>query len=74
MGIDIAERKRAEKQLRDSSLYSHSLIKASLGPLVNINVESKITDVHQATMSELSKVLIIFAQNLKREWQSSDNS
>ncbi len=49
MGIDITERKRAEKQIRDVSLYSRSLIEASLDPLVTFNVEGKITDVNQAT-------------------------
>jgi PAS domain S-box-containing protein len=49
MGIDITERKRAEKQLRDTSLYARSLLEASLDPLVTINAEGKITDVNQAT-------------------------
>ena len=49
MGIDITERKRAEKQIRDVSLYSRSLIEASLDPLVTISAEGKITDVNQAT-------------------------
>jgi PAS domain S-box-containing protein len=49
MGIDITERKSAEKQVRDVSAYSRSLIEASLDPLVTISVEGKITDVNQAT-------------------------
>jgi len=49
MGIDITQRKRAEKQLRDASLYARSLIEASLDPLVTISTEGKITDVNQAT-------------------------
>jgi PAS domain S-box-containing protein len=49
MGIDITERKRAEKQVRDASFYSRSLLEASLDPLVTISVEGKITDVNQAT-------------------------
>ena len=49
MGIDITERKRAEKQIRDVSLYSRSLIEASLDPLLTISTEGKITDVNQAT-------------------------
>ena len=49
MGIDITERKQAEKQIRDVSLYSRSLIEASLDPLVTISAEGKITDVNQAT-------------------------
>ncbi len=46
---DITESKRAEKQLRASSLYARSLIEASLDPLVTINKEGKITDVNKAT-------------------------
>jgi PAS domain S-box-containing protein len=49
MGIDITERKQAEKQIREVSVYSRSLIEASLDPLVTISVEGKITDVNQAT-------------------------
>ena len=49
MGIDITERKRAEKQIRDVSVYARSLIEASLDPLVTISTEGKITDVNQAT-------------------------
>ena len=49
MGIDITERKRAEKQIRDASLYARNLLEASLDPLVTISVEGKITDVNQAT-------------------------
>jgi PAS domain S-box-containing protein len=46
---DITERKRAEEQLRRSSLYARSLIEASLDPLVTISREGKITDVNEAT-------------------------
>jgi PAS domain S-box-containing protein len=49
MGIDITERKRVEKQIRDASLYSRTLIEASLDPLVTISAEGKITDVNHAT-------------------------
>ncbi len=49
MGIDITERKRAEKELRRVSLYVRNLIEASLDPLVTINAEGKITDVNSAT-------------------------
>ena len=49
MGIDITERKRAEKQIQAVSLYSRSLIEASLDPLVTISKEGKITDVNNAT-------------------------
>jgi PAS domain S-box-containing protein len=48
MGIDITERKRAENQVRAASLYTRSLIEASLDPLVTISTEGKITDVNKA--------------------------
>jgi PAS domain S-box-containing protein len=48
MGIDITERKRAENQVRAASLYTRSLIEASLDPLVTISAEGKITDVNKA--------------------------
>ena len=51
MGIDITERKGAEKKIRDASLYSRSLIEASLDPLVTISAEGKITDVNEATVT-----------------------
>jgi len=46
---DITERKRVQEQLRQSSLYTRSLIEASLDPLVTISREGKITDVNEAT-------------------------
>ena len=46
---DITERKSAEEKLRAASLYSRSLIEASLDPLVTISADGKITDVNQAT-------------------------
>jgi PAS domain S-box-containing protein len=46
---DITERKRAEEQVRESSMYTRSLIEASLDPLVTISREGKITDVNRAT-------------------------
>ena len=46
---DVTERKRAEGQLRATSLYARSLIEASLDPLVTISAEGKITDVNKAT-------------------------
>jgi PAS domain S-box-containing protein len=46
---DISERKKAEELLRAASLYTRSLIEASLDPLVTISPEGKITDVNQAT-------------------------
>ena len=49
MDIDITKQKRTEKQIRDVSAYSRSLIEASLDPLVTISVKGKITDVNVAT-------------------------
>jgi PAS domain S-box-containing protein len=49
MGIDITERKQAEEALRNASLYTRSLIEASLDPLVTINVDGKVTDVNKTT-------------------------
>jgi PAS domain S-box-containing protein len=46
---DITERKRAEEQLRKASLYTRSLIEASLDPLVTIRKDGKIADVNRAT-------------------------
>jgi PAS domain S-box-containing protein len=46
---DITERKNVEKQLIAASLYSRSLIEASLDPLVTISKEGIITDVNVAT-------------------------
>ncbi len=46
---DITELKRAEGQLRATSLYARSLIEASLDPLVTISPEGKIMDVNKAT-------------------------
>ena len=49
MGIDITERKRAQEALRAASLYTRSLIEASLDPLVTISADGKIMDVNKAT-------------------------
>ena len=49
MGLDVTERKRAERELQKASLYSRSLLEASLDPLVTISREGKITDVNAAT-------------------------
>jgi PAS domain S-box-containing protein len=49
MGIDITERKRAEDAVRAASLYTRSLIEASLDPLVTISADGKIMDVNSAT-------------------------
>ncbi|MDA8126465.1 MAG: PAS domain S-box protein [Deltaproteobacteria bacterium] len=46
---DITELKRKEKELQDSSIYSRTLIEASLDPLVTINAGGKIMDVSRAT-------------------------
>ena len=48
-GRDITRRKRAEKELRDASLYARSLIEASLDPLITISREGKIMDANKAT-------------------------
>ncbi|MGA2400782.1 MAG: PAS domain-containing methyl-accepting chemotaxis protein [Syntrophobacteraceae bacterium] len=45
---DTTERKRMEEELRAASLYTRSLIEASLDPLVTISPEGKITDVNKA--------------------------
>jgi PAS domain S-box-containing protein len=42
-------RKLAEEKLRTASMYSRSLIEASLDPLVTISPEGKITDVNKST-------------------------
>jgi PAS domain S-box-containing protein len=49
MDIDVTRQKKAEEKLRTASLYTRSLIEASLDPLVTISAEGKITDVNQAT-------------------------
>ncbi len=46
---DVTERRRMEEDLRFASLYTRSLLEASLDPLVTINQEGKITDVNKAT-------------------------
>jgi PAS domain S-box-containing protein len=47
---DITKRKSLEEELRVASLYTRSLIEASLDPLVTINPEGKITDVNETTV------------------------
>jgi PAS domain S-box-containing protein len=49
MGIDITERERAQEALKAASLYTRSLIEASLDPLVTISADGKIMDVNKAT-------------------------
>jgi PAS domain S-box-containing protein len=49
MGIDITKRKQAEEAQKAASLYTRSLIEASLDPLVTISPDGKIMDVNHAT-------------------------
>ncbi len=46
---EIAERIRAEEELRHAGAYHRILIEASLDPLVTIGPDGKITDVNAAT-------------------------
>jgi PAS domain S-box-containing protein len=46
---DITESKKAEEALKLSYIYNHSLIEASLDPLVTIGHDGKIKDVNCAT-------------------------
>ncbi|MBS1213590.1 MAG: methyl-accepting chemotaxis sensory transducer with Pas/Pac sensor, partial [Proteobacteria bacterium] len=48
---DITERKLAEERLRSASLYTRSLIEASLDPLVTISADGYILDVNEATIN-----------------------
>ena len=45
---DVTEQKRAEARHRAASLYSRSLLEASLDPLVTISPQGVITDVNEA--------------------------
>jgi diguanylate cyclase (GGDEF)-like protein/PAS domain S-box-containing protein len=47
---DITERKRAEDQQRQASMYARSLIEAGMDPLVTISVAGKIMDVNEAAV------------------------
>ncbi len=47
---DITERKRMEEELKSVSLYTRSLLEASLDPLVTVSADGKITDVNEATV------------------------
>ncbi len=47
--VDITNSKNAQIALSKTSMYSRSLIEASLDPLVTISPEGKITDVNTAT-------------------------
>lgn len=55
VATDLSDQKRAEEMAQETSriasLYTRSLIEASLDPLVTISREGKITDVNQATES-----------------------
>jgi PAS domain S-box-containing protein len=46
---EMAEREKAEEAVRVASLYTRSLIEASLDPLVTISADGKIMDVNRAT-------------------------
>ncbi len=46
---EIAERKRDEERVKAASLYTRSLIEASLDPLVTISADGKVMDVNKAT-------------------------
>jgi PAS domain S-box-containing protein len=45
----MTEREKAEEAVRVASLYTRSLIEASLDPLVTISADGKIMDVNRAT-------------------------
>ena len=49
LDAEFAENQRITKELRTASLYTRSLIEASLDPLVTISTEGTITDVNRAT-------------------------
>lgn len=46
---DVTEQKKVEEKLRSASMYTRSLLEASLDPLVTISADGKITDVNKAT-------------------------
>ena len=46
---DITERKNAEETVHTASLYTRSLLEASLDPLITISAQGKIADVNSAT-------------------------
>ncbi|MDO8207262.1 MAG: MASE3 domain-containing protein [Gallionella sp.] len=49
LDAEFAENLRIAQELRAASLYTRSLIEASLDPLVMISADGKITDVNHAT-------------------------
>ncbi|ADE11564.1 MASE3 domain-containing protein [Sideroxydans lithotrophicus] len=49
LDTEFTENKRIAQELHAASLYTRSLIEASLDPLVTISAEGKVTDVNKAT-------------------------
>ena len=47
--VNVTDRIRAQEAVEAASLYTRSLIEASLDPLVTINADGKIMDVNRAT-------------------------
>jgi PAS domain S-box-containing protein len=47
--IDLTERRKYEKKIREASFYARNLIEASIDPLVTISIDGKITDVNLTT-------------------------
>jgi PAS domain S-box-containing protein len=54
--IDLTDRIKTEEKARNASLYSRSLIEASLDPIITINSDGKITDVNKSA-EEITGVL-----------------
>jgi len=50
VAVRTTELRESEERLRNTFLYTRSLIEASLDPLVTISAEGKITDVNEATI------------------------
>lgn len=50
LNLMLDELAQNEKQLRTASIYTRSLIEASLDPLVTISTQGEITDVNEATV------------------------
>ena len=49
LDAELSENRRITKVMQTATLYTRSLIEASLDPLVTISTEGKITDVNRAT-------------------------
>jgi PAS domain S-box-containing protein len=47
--LDLTEQRKANDKIRAASLYTRSLIEASIDPLATINMEGEIADVNFAT-------------------------